>query len=188
MLVLIDNYDSFTYNLKDYFEQLGVEIEVVRNDQISVDQIAAYDGIIISPGPGTPDKAGICLDVIAQYAGKLPIFGVCLGMQAIAQHYGAKLVRAPYPMHGKVSELEVEPHSLFSGLEGKIEVCRYHSLMVEDVDSTELKVIARSEIGEVMAVAHPQLPVWGVQFHPEAILSPFGKRMLANWIKSLTLQ
>ena len=190
MILLLDNYDSFTYNLKDYFEQLGQELIVRRNDKISLAEIAelAPEGIVLSPGPGQPQQAGITMDLIAKEVDRTPLFGVCLGMQAIALHFGAKIERAAYPMHGKVSQISCIDHPLFNGLNKQQEVCRYHSLEVVQVNTQEIQVIASSDIGEVMAIAHRTRPVWGVQFHPEAILTQFGMEMLGNWLKHINLQ
>ncbi|MFY0644080.1 MAG: aminodeoxychorismate/anthranilate synthase component II [Bacteroidia bacterium] len=190
MILLLDNYDSFTYNLKDYLEQLGQEVIVKRNDAISVEQVeeVSPQGIVISPGPGKPSQAGITMDLVAAEVNRTPLFGVCLGMQAIALHFGAKIQRAAYPMHGKVSEIECASHAMFDGIKSTQEVCRYHSLEVVDINEEELDIVAKSSIGEVMAISHKNKVVWGVQFHPEAILTQFGLEMLRNWLKHINLQ
>lgn len=184
VLLLLDNYDSFTYNLYDYFVQCGAQVEVVRNDQLDLNQVLAkYSGIIISPGPGTPSEAGCTLDVIAKFKNILPIFGVCLGMQAMGVHFGARLVRASYPMHGKESVISYkENHPLFQNLKKPFKVCRYHSLILEIESDNPLEVISWSELNEPMALAHKTLPLWGVQFHPEAILTTQGLQLIKNWL------
>ena len=189
MLLLLDNYDSFTFNLCDYIEQCGVEVEVVRNDAIDVQAIGdRYSGIVFSPGPGTPDTAGKMMEVIAAYWHKLPMYGVCLGMQALAQHFGAQVVRANFPMHGKVSELDYQSnHPMFHYITSPFNVCRYHSLVVDNLQDTKLLVTATTAEGEVMGIAHESLPVWGVQFHPEAILTTQGLQLIKNWLTCFTL-
>lgn len=189
VLLLLDNYDSFTYNLYDYFLQCGAEVEVVRNDQLDLDSVAQkYSGIIISPGPGTPDNAGCTLAVIDKYYKQLPIFGVCLGMQALGQYFGATVNRALYPMHGKVSAITIdENHPLFEGIDAPLNVCRYHSLVLHNLEDTPLVSIARTDENEVMAIAHKSLPIWGVQFHPEAILTKQGLQLIKNWLNCLPL-
>lgn len=189
MLLLIDNFDSLTYNLADYFRQCGATVEVRRNDSVELDEIAKnYQAIVISPGPGIPENAGCTMEVIQKYADKLPILGVCLGMQAIGIHYGAKLIKAEYPMHGKVSELVYDAnHPLFFGVTQPLNVCRYHSLVLSKLEATPLSVIAKSDKSEPMALAHRRHLVWGVQFHPEAILTTQGLQLLKNWLSSVTL-
>jgi len=189
VLLLVDNYDSFTYNLYDYFVRAGAEVEVLRNDEIDVSTIAQnYAGVIFSPGPGKPKDAGVMMEILSMYANDLPIFGVCLGMQAIGEHYGAILKKASYPMHGKVSELKCQNHQMFEGLDEPISVCRYHSLVLELSDNQHLEPVAYTTDGEVMAVAHIQLPIWGVQFHPEAILTPQGLTLIDNWLSCFSLR
>ena len=189
MLLLLDNYDSFTYNLADYLHQLGADLEVVRNDALDIDSVTKYSGIVISPGPGTPQNAGITIDVIKNSPGSLPILGVCLGMQAIAQVFGGSIKQAKYPMHGKVSELSFErSHAMFNNIIPPFEVCRYHSLIVEDLEATQLQIIAQSDQEETMAIAHKTLPLWGVQFHPEAILTVQGIKILENWLNYFNLK
>ena len=184
MLLLLDNYDSFTYNLYDYFVQCGAEVQVVRNDNLNLDTVLMnYQGIIISPGPGEPKDAGCTMQVIERFHKQLPMLGVCLGLQAVGQFFGATLARARFPMHGKVSELTYESdHPFFSGIELPLNVCRYHSLILSDLEGTPLNAIARSEDEAVMALAHSTLPIWAVQFHPEAILTPQGKILISNWL------
>ncbi|QBL10161.1 aminodeoxychorismate/anthranilate synthase component II [Rheinheimera sp. D18] len=192
MLLLIDNYDSFTYNLMQYFAALGQQVMVRRNDDISLTQIAqlAPEFLVISPGPKTPDEAGISLQAIEAFAGKLPILGVCLGHQAIAQVFGAKVVRARQVMHGKNSLVTHNNKSVFNGLSNPLDVTRYHSLVVQlDSIPTELELTAwttnaDNSLNEVMGLAHSSLGIHGVQFHPEAILSQQGKDLLANFLQS----
>lgn len=191
MLLLIDNYDSFTYNLVQYFAALGQQVMVRRNDDISVRQIAtlAPRYLVISPGPKTPDDAGVSLHAIEQFAGKIPILGVCLGHQAIAQVFGAKVVRARQVMHGKNSVIQHNGRSVFSGLDNPLDVTRYHSLVVERASlPDELNVTAWTldkfgEADEIMGIMHSRLAVHGVQFHPEAILSQQGKQLLDNFLR-----
>jgi anthranilate synthase/phosphoribosyltransferase len=185
MILLIDNYDSFSYNLYQYLEELGREVAVYRNDALGLDAVRALkpDFIIISPGPGNPDQAGISLDVIRQFGGTIPIFGVCLGMQCIAQAFGGKVVRAEKLMHGKTSMIRHDGKTVFSGLESPLEVGRYHSLVVDPATVPDcLEVSATSEDGEIMALRHRELPVEGVQFHPESILTPQGRTMLHSFL------
>jgi para-aminobenzoate synthetase component II len=186
MLLVIDNYDSFTYNLVQYLGELGAEMKILRNDEITVDSIEndlKPNRILISPGPGTPNSAGITLEVIARFAGKLPILGVCLGHQAIGQHFGGKVSRAPEPVHGKPVEITHDGRSIFEGLPGKFNAGRYHSLIVEREGMPEcLEISAESPGGLVMALRHRELPIEGVQFHPESILTEHGKHMLANFL------
>ena len=184
-LLLLDNYDSFTFNLYHLFGSLGPSIDVVRNDQISVAEVMArpYDAIVLSPGPCTPDDAGIMLDLIGAAAGKRPIFGVCLGHQAIGQAFGGKVVRAPAPMHGKVSTVSHSGRGLFRGLNGPFAAARYHSLVVERATlSPDFDVAAESDDGLIMAASHRSLPIHGVQFHPESIASEHGAVMCRNFL------
>ncbi|MFP6759938.1 MAG: aminodeoxychorismate/anthranilate synthase component II [Alphaproteobacteria bacterium] len=185
MIVLIDNYDSFTYNLVHFLGELGTDVVVHRNDVVTPDQVLAMqpDGIVLSPGPCDPDKAGICLDLVAAAAGKLPILGVCLGHQSIAQAFGATIVRAPYMMHGKVSPVLHTGDPLFAGIPSPFEATRYHSLIVDPASVPEtLIVTARTEDGVIMGVRHRTLPIHGVQFHPESIASAYGHEVLANFL------
>jgi anthranilate synthase component 2 len=190
MLLLIDNYDSFTYNLAQYLGELGQEVRVVRNDKITVEEIGklAPARIVISPGPCTPNEAGVSLEVIARLGGKIPILGVCLGHQAIGQAYGGKVVRAPKVMHGKTSLIAHTSKRLFTNLPNPMQATRYHSLVVEpqslpDVLEIDARVDAAAGEGEIMALSHKTLPVWGVQFHPESILTVDGKRLLTNFLE-----
>jgi len=185
MLLVIDNYDSFTYNLVQYFQQLGQEVVVYRNDEISLTDIQVLDPqyICISPGPGTPDQAGICLDLIKQFSGMLPILGVCLGHQAIARAFGAEIVVNWRQMHGKTSLVNHNYEGVFRSLPNPLSVVRYHSLVVnEDSLPTSLIVTARTEEGEIMGISHRQYPLHGVQFHPESILSEAGYQLLENFL------
>ncbi|MBK18942.1 MAG: aminodeoxychorismate/anthranilate synthase component II [Rhodospirillaceae bacterium] len=190
MLLLIDNYDSFTYNLVHYFGELGVETIVHRNDALSPEDAVAVgaDSIVISPGPCDPDQAGICLDLIRQTDGKIPILGVCLGHQSIAQAFGAKIVRAATPVHGKPSSIHHDGTGLFTGLPDRFEAIRYHSLTVDPQSIPEsLTVCATTQDDVVMAVAHKKWPVYGVQFHPESIDTQHGHAILENFL-NLTRQ
>jgi anthranilate synthase/aminodeoxychorismate synthase-like glutamine amidotransferase len=188
VLLLLDNYDSFTYNLRDYLIQCGAAVEVIRNDAFDVSTLHQYQGVVISPGPGIPENAGCTMEVLKSLPENMPLLGVCLGMQAIGLHYGGKLVKAGYPMHGKVSTLNFENHPLFNKVKMPLEVCRYHSLVLEALESTELSCIATSENGETMAIVHNSLPLWGVQFHPEAILTTQGMLLLENWLNYFNLR
>jgi len=185
MFLLIDNYDSFTYNLWHYLGELGAEVQVKRNDAISVADALALrpEGIVISPGPSDPDRAGICLDLVRQ-AGTIPLLGVCLGHQAIGQALGGKVVRAPEPMHGKLSNIVHDRTGVFSGLPSPFRATRYHSLIVErDSLPSVLRVNATTEDGLVMGLVHRERPVHGVQFHPESIASQHGHDLLRNFLK-----
>lgn len=189
MILILDNYDSFTYNLAQYVQELGAEVVVRRNDDITVEEIEAMapEGILISPGPCTPDKAGISEEVIQRLGGRIPIFGVCLGMQAIGDVYGGKIVRAKQIMHGKDSEIRHEGKGVFQGLPSRFRAIRYHSLVIEPSSvPSELEVTATSEDGEIMGVRHRGLDVEGVQFHPESALSESGKELVANWVRRVT--
>jgi anthranilate synthase component 2 len=191
VFILIDNYDSFTYNLYHYLGELGAEIEVHRNDQITVDEVMAKapQGIILSPGPCDPDRAGICLDLIKAAAEKkMPLLGVCLGHQAIGQAFGGKVIRGPKPMHGKVSHVHHHDKSVFQDLPNDFDATRYHSLVVErESFPADLEVTAETEDGIVMGLCHKSLPIAGVQFHPESIASEHGHQLLANFLKSAGL-
>lgn len=187
-LLLIDNYDSFTYNLAQYIWSLGVEAEVRRNDEITVEQSlgGGYAGILLSPGPCTPDKAGICEDLIRAAAGKVPLFGVCLGMQAIGEAFGGRIVPAQRILHGKPSQIEHDGQGVFESLPSPFSAIRYHSLAVERSSlPPELRVSATAEDGEIMGLRHATLPIEGVQFHPESIGSEHGKRLVENWVRSV---
>jgi len=187
MLLVIDNYDSFTYNLVQYLGELGAEMKIFRNDAITVDEIEnglRPERILISPGPGTPDGAGITLPVIDRFAGRVPILGVCLGHQAIGQHFGGRVVRGPAPVHGKPVVIKHDGRTLFAGINGDFNAGRYHSLVVErDSLPDSLEITAESPDGLVMGLRHKELPIEGVQFHPESILTEHGKLMLANFLK-----
>ena len=186
MLLLIDNYDSFTYNLFHYLGELGAEVRVVRNDEISAADALGMkpEGIVLSPGPCTPNEAGICLDVIKQANGAMPILGVCLGHQAIGQVYGGKVVRAPEPMHGKLSRVHHTGKSVFRGLNNDFLATRYHSLTIDPPSVPPvLEVTATSEDGVIQGVMHKSHPVHGVQFHPESIASENGHALLANFLQ-----
>jgi anthranilate synthase component II len=186
LILLIDNYDSFTYNLFHYLGELGADVRVVRNDEISAAEALGMkpEGIVLSPGPCTPNEAGICLDVIQQANGAMPILGVCLGHQAIGQVYGGKVVRAPEPMHGKLSRVHHTGKSVFRGLNNDFLATRYHSLTIDppSVPAT-LEVTATSEDGVIQGVMHKTHPVHGVQFHPESIASENGHALLANFLQ-----
>jgi anthranilate synthase/aminodeoxychorismate synthase-like glutamine amidotransferase len=185
MILVIDNYDSFTYNLVQYLGELGAELEVVRNDALDLDAIArlAPERIVISPGPGNPDQAGVSLAVIRRLGPTTPILGVCLGHQAIGQAFGATVARARTQMHGKTSAISHDGRGVFAGLSNPFVATRYHSLVVlADTVPAELEVAARAEDGEVMGLRHCRYPVEGVQFHPESILTVEGKRLLANFL------
>ncbi len=185
MLVLVDNYDSFAFNLVHYLGELGAEVAVHRNDKVtSADVIAADpDAIVLSPGPCTPREAGICLDLIAQAADTIPILGVCLGHQAIGDAFGGKVVRASLPVHGKLSEIRHQGQSVFRGINAPFQATRYHSLVVERATlPAELRVTAETDDGLIMGLSHARLPVHGVQFHPESIASEHGHLMLKNFL------
>ncbi len=186
MLLLIDNYDSFTYNLFHYLGQLGAEVVVKRNDEISVADALALkpEAVVLSPGPCTPNEAGICLDLIKQANGNLPILGVCLGHQSIGQVYGGKVVRAPVPMHGKLSRIHHTGRSVFRGLNNDFVATRYHSLTIApDSMPADLEVTAVADDGVIMGVMHKTHPVHGVQFHPESIASENGHALLQNFLR-----
>jgi para-aminobenzoate synthetase component 2 len=184
MILLIDNYDSFTYNLAQFLGQLGETLEVRRNDQITVEQIAAKkpQGIVISPGPGEPQNAGICIDVIRQFTGKIPILGVCLGHQAIGYAFGGKVVRAPALMHGKTSRIHHDSKTIFRKLPQDFVATRYHSLIVQRKGlPRELEISAETD-GLIMGLRHRKLPLEGVQFHPESVLTEVGMQILRNFL------
>ena len=188
MLLFIDNYDSFTYNLVDYFGQITDQVKVFRNDAISVEEIKILqpEGIIISPGPGTPDESGVSLQVIAQLGAEVPILGICLGHQAIGQVFGARVIRANVPVHGKISAIYHHGDPLFNAIASPFSATRYHSLIVERQSlPAELKVIAETDDGLIMAMRHRFYPIVGVQFHPESILTSEGLKMIKNWYLSI---
>ncbi|OYX87318.1 MAG: aminodeoxychorismate/anthranilate synthase component II [Azorhizobium sp. 35-67-5] len=185
MIILIDNYDSFTFNLVHYLGSLGADVVVHRNDKISVAAVMAQDpeGIVLSPGPCSPNEAGICLELIDKAAATIPIFGVCLGHQAIGQALGGKVIRAPQMVHGKLSTMRHDATGVFRGINGPFQATRYHSLIVERVSLPgALKVNAETDDGLIMGMAHDRLPLHGVQFHPESIASEHGHRMLRNFL------
>ena len=186
MLLLIDNYDSFTYNLFHYLGELGEEVVVKRNDQITVQDALALNpqSIVLSPGPCDPDRAGICLPLINAATGRVPILGVCLGHQAIGQAYGGKVVRAPLPMHGKLSAIHHTGKSVFRGLEDGFPATRYHSLVIDRASlPAQLEITAETDDGIIMGVMHKTQPVHGVQFHPESIASAHGHALLQNFLR-----
>jgi len=188
MLLMIDNYDSFTYNLVQYFGELGEEVRVVRNDVIDVAAIAALAPacIVISPGPCTPDEAGVSVPAIRAFAGKLPILGVCLGHQAIGQAFGARIVHAGRVMHGKTSAISHSAQGVFAGLPSPLRATRYHSLAIERASLPDcLEITAESEDGEIMGVRHRQFAIQGVQFHPESILTEHGHALLKNFLEPI---
>jgi anthranilate synthase/aminodeoxychorismate synthase-like glutamine amidotransferase len=185
MILVIDNYDSFTYNLVQYIGELGAEPKVYRNDAITIEQIRDLkpERIVISPGPGVPKDAGITLDVIREFTGKIPILGVCLGSQAIGEAFGGRVVRAPYLMHGKTSEICHDSATIFRGLPYRFKATRYHSLMVEKEDLPDaLEVSATTTDGLIMGLRHKKYPVEGVQFHPESVMTEHGKKLLRNFL------
>lgn len=185
MILMIDNYDSFTYNLVQYLGELGQELTVYRNDQISIPEIEALspDHLVISPGPCTPDQAGISVEVIRHFAGKVPILGVCLGHQAIAQAFGGRIVRADEPVHGKTAEIHHDGQTVFGGLPDPFTATRYHSLIVEAASLPAcFDVSARTSDGIIMGIRHREYPIDGVQFHPESILTKVGKDLLKNFV------
>lgn len=191
MILMIDNYDSFTYNLVQYLGEMGEELQVIRNDQTSIKGIAEMNPefLMVSPGPCSPNEAGISLEAIKNFSGKTPIFGVCLGHQSIAQVFGGDVVRAERLMHGKTSMVYHDGKTIFAGLENPFPAARYHSLIVKKESLPEcLEVSAWTEEGEIMAIRHKTLPVEGVQFHPESILTTSGKQLLRNFISYYKLQ
>ncbi len=187
MIVLLDNYDSFTYNLHDYISRTGAECRVVRNDELTVDQLCALpmEALVISPGPGRPADAGITMAAIARLWQSLPILGICLGFQAIGEHFGASLVHGPVPVHGKTSVVTHQGGPLFEGVQQNFEAMRYHSLVLNQLPDT-LQVTAHTADGIPMALQHRQLPLFGLQFHPESILTHSGFQILSNWVQMVT--
>jgi len=186
MIILIDNYDSFTFNLVHYLGGLGANVAVHRNDKITVDEVMALEpeGIVLSPGPCTPNEAGICLDLIEKASPTIPMFGVCLGHQAMGQVFGGHVIRAPQMVHGKVSEIAHDASGVFRGINGPFKATRYHSLIVERASMpSDLRVNAETADGLVMGMAHKTLPLHGVQFHPESIASEHGHLMLQNFLE-----
>jgi anthranilate synthase component 2 len=190
MLLMIDNYDSFTFNLVQYFGELGQEVRTVRNDEIDVAGMAALkpDRVVFSPGPCTPNEAGVCVEAIRHFAGRVPMLGVCLGHQAIGVALGGRIVRAGVPMHGKTSRIAHDGAGVFKDLPQDITIVRYHSLVIEHGSlPADVAVTARSDDGEIMGVRHHRLPIEGVQFHPESILSEHGHAMLRNFLEAYPL-
>jgi len=182
-ILVVDNYDSFVFNIVQYLAQLGAEVDVRRNDEVTPDDARGYDGVLLSPGPGTPADAGVCIEMIETLAGVLPIFGVCLGHQAIGEAYGASVVRAPELLHGKTSLVHHQGDGVLAGLPDPFTATRYHSLAIDPATvPAELEVTATTDTGVIMAVRHRTLDVEGVQFHPESVLTEGGHRMLANWL------
>ena len=187
MLAVIDNYDSFTYNLVHYLGELGAECRVFRNDVVTAEEVLALapQGVVLSPGPGYPDSAGICLELVRMAAGSVPLLGVCLGHQSIGQAYGGRIVRAPRLMHGKLSAIRHNGDGLFDGLPQEFAATRYHSLIVERESLPEpLEVSAETDQGVIMGLAHRERPIFGVQFHPESIASEHGHALLANFLRT----
>jgi para-aminobenzoate synthetase component II len=184
MILLIDNYDSFTYNLTDYLEQLGETCQVFKNDEINVDALSSieFDKVLISPGPNTPMESGNLMSIIETVIYKYPVLGVCLGHQAIGQYFGAKLIHAHKPMHGKVSNINHSGKGIYAGMPSIMNVCRYHSLILTDIDTEILEIDAVSNENECMGFKHKNLPVYGMQYHPEAILTQNGIKLLENWL------
>ena len=187
MILLIDNYDSFTYNLYQFIAELGAEIEVIRNDKTTIDEIQSrldeFDRIVISPGPCTPSEAGICVPLIQQLAGQIPMLGVCLGHQSIGEAFGGKVVRAKAVLHGKTSQIFHNGHGVFAGLPDPFTATRYHSLIVDRETLPDcFEITAETDDGVIMGIRHREFPIEGVQFHPESILTPVGKDLLANFL------
>ena len=187
LILLIDNYDSFTFNIHNYLCQVGAEVKVIKNDEMTIEQIKelSFSKIIISPGPGSPTNAGISLATIAEFSHICPILGVCLGHQAIAQYYGYKIIKAPTPMHGKVDEITHDGQGVFKGIKSPLSVVRYHSLIACDKllpKDSQLIVTARNNQGLIMGLRHKKLPIESVQFHPEAIKTEFGLQMINNFV------
>ena len=186
MILVIDNYDSFTYNLVQYLGELGAEVQVFRNDEVTIDRIREMnpERLLISPGPGVPENAGVTVEVINEFAGKFPILGVCLGHQAIGQAFGGRVIRAPYLMHGKTSEICHDSGTIFRGLPYRVQATRYHSLIVEQESLPDsLEVSATTPDRVIMGLRHREYPVEGVQFHPESVMTEHGKTLLENFLK-----
>ncbi len=187
MVLLLDNYDSFTYNLRDYVVQCGRECMVLRNDEKTLDEISTihFSSLLISPGPRTPQDAGVTMSLIERYHTSKPILGICLGHQALGLFFGAQLVKAQKPMHGKTSTIYTEAHPMFHHLPSKFDVMRYHSLVLDKIENSSLRVIAKTADEEIMGIAHQELPLAGLQFHPESILTEHGLQMLKNWFTAI---
>ena len=186
-ILMIDNYDSFTYNIVQYLYELGADVVVKRNDEISVEDIQKIenlDAIVISPGPCTPNEAGISVDVIKTYKGKYPILGVCLGHQSIGAAFGAKIIKAKCLMHGKTSKIYHNQQGIFKDIPSPFEAVRYHSLVIDEKTLPDsIEITARSDDNEIMAIEHKEYPIWGVQFHPESVLTQYGKQLLKNFME-----
>lgn len=184
MLLMIDNYDSFVYNLVRYFKEIDEDIIIYRNDKLKVDDIfnMNIDGIVISPGPKSPKEAGICLEVIKKFKDKLPILGVCLGHQCIGHYFGGEIVRGSEPVHGKLAYINHNNKGIFKGLKNPLRVTRYHSLMVKNDDFKEIEVTAQTKDGVIMGIKHNKYPIYGVQFHPEAEMTEEGHALLKNFV------
>ncbi len=188
MIFLLDNYDSFTYNLVQYLGELGAEVAVYRNDVMSAEDVLALapEGIVLSPGPGRPENAGMMNELVAAAAGKVPVLGICLGHQAIAQTFGAKIDYAPCLMHGKTSEISHTGGALFEGIPSPFTATRYHSLIIDSSSlPTTFKVTARTDDNVIMSIEHEKMPLYGMQFHPESIMTPVGKDLLKNFMRTL---
>ena len=182
-ILVIDNYDSFVFNIVQYLAQLGAKVDVKRNDEITVEQASGYDGVLLSPGPGIPTDAGVCIDIVKELGGQVPIFGVCLGHQAIAEAFGATVSRAPELLHGKTSQVFHHKQGVLADLPSPFTATRYHSLAVErDTVPAELEVTSETEDGVIMSLRHKDFDIEGVQFHPESVLTEHGHLMLANWL------
>ena len=182
-ILVVDNYDSFVFNLVQYLAQLGAECEVLRNDELKPEEALGFDGVLLSPGPGTPERAGVCVDLIRKAAGQVPVFGVCLGLQAMAVAFGGRVGRAPELLHGKTSEVFHDGAGVLHGLPSPFTATRYHSLAVDQQTvPPEFDVTGRTASGVIMAMRHRDLPIEGVQFHPESVLTEGGHRLLANWL------
>ncbi|MBC8247078.1 MAG: aminodeoxychorismate/anthranilate synthase component II [Deltaproteobacteria bacterium] len=186
MIAMIDNYDSFTYNLVQYLRELGMPVEVFRNDKISVQDIGDINpiGIVISPGPGRPEQAGISLELLNEFSGKIPILGVCLGHQAIAMAFGGEVISAKRLMHGKTSQVQADGEKIYKGIKSPFQAMRYHSLVVSRENfPSSLTIVSEADDGEIMGIRHQDHPTEGIQFHPESIMTPVGKRLLRNFLK-----
>ena len=186
MIIMIDNYDSFTYNLVQYLRQLDADVKVVRNDAVSIEELSSWNpsGIVISPGPGRPESAGVSLSLVKRFSGTIPILGVCLGHQVIAEAFGGKVVPAKKIMHGKTSTITADEKTVFQGIRNPFTAMRYHSLAVSKKDFPEcLEISAESDDGEIMGLRHREHPTEGIQFHPESIMTSVGKRILRNFLK-----
>lgn len=185
MVLLIDNYDSFTYNLYDYLQQAGMECTLFRNDEITLEEIKKLDpaGFVFSPGPKRPKDHPLMFEILNYYYQIKPMLGVCLGYQAMGEFFGAELIKAPVPAHGKVCEIYHKDHKMFEGIPSPVKVTRYHSLILSNFAASEMIITSVTEDGIPMSAAHKELPLWGLQFHPEAILTAFGLKMMQNWAR-----